>query len=44
METIKIGLYYIEVGKKRILDKEEMMRELEYKIADLVRSGKYSEA
>lgn len=43
-KTIRINIYYIESGKKKILDKESIVDELETKIADLVESGEYSES
>jgi hypothetical protein len=43
-KTIRIPIYYVESGKKKIIDKESMVDELETKIAELVESGEYDEA
>lgn len=43
-ETIEINIYYMESGKRKILDKECMIEEMEAKIAGLVESGEYNEA
>jgi len=42
-KTIKINIYYIEKNKKKILDKECMVEELENKIAELIESKECSE-
>lgn len=42
-KTIKIHIYYMESGKRKILDKESITEEIENKIAELVESGEYDE-